>query len=146
MVHALEEIHRLLRPGGVLIDIHPVPMWSFIKVYRGGKVLFEERLPETYWEEVNRAEGALAKVVDRGLFVVEMADEFDFLTYASSVGELRAHRELMDAYDDSPKEEAAVLREEELAAQIETILRKSGKGAQVAVHERGRLARMRPVK
>lgn len=24
MVHALHEIHRLLRPGGILIEIHPV--------------------------------------------------------------------------------------------------------------------------
>jgi hypothetical protein len=146
MVHALEELHRLLKPDGVLIDIHPVPMWSFIKVYRRGEVLFEEMLPETYWEDVNRAERALAEVVEGGLFVVEMADKFDFLTYASSVGELRAYRELMDAFDDSPKDEAAVLREEELAAQVETILRKSGKGAEVAIHERGRMARMRPVK
>jgi hypothetical protein len=30
MVHALEEIHRLLKPSGRLIDIHPVAEASWL--------------------------------------------------------------------------------------------------------------------
>jgi hypothetical protein len=146
MVHALEEIHRLLNPGGLLVDIHPVPELTLIRVYDHGEILLEERLVDTDDEDVFRAERALSEVADRGLFVVDKSDEFDFQTYASSVGELRAYLELMEAFDDSPKDEAATLREEELAARVEKILRKSGEGAEVAYYEKGRIARMRPVK
>ena len=45
MVHALEEIQRLLRPGGSLIDIHPFPEVPLIEVYQGGRVLFAEPQP-----------------------------------------------------------------------------------------------------
>jgi hypothetical protein len=117
-----------------------------IRVYDHGEVLLEEPLVDTADEDVIRAERALGEVADRGLFVVDKSDEFDFQTYASSVGELRAYLELMDAFDDSPKDEAAALREEELAARVEKILRKSGEGAEVAYYEKGRIARMRPVK
>lgn len=146
MVHALEEIHRLLKPGGLLVDIHPVPEHATIRIYRHGEVLFDEPLVDSWVEDVIKAERALAEVVDHGLFVVDKSDEFDSQTYASSVGDLWAYRELMDAYDDSPKDESAVLHQEELAARVEKILRRSGEGAEVAYCENGRIARMRPVK
>jgi hypothetical protein len=145
MVHALEEIHRLLNPGGLLVDIHPVPKLTLIRVYDHGEVLLEEPLVDND-EDVIRAERALAEVADRGLFVMAMSHEFDFQTYASSVGELRDYLELMNAFDNRPKDEAAALREQELAARAEKILRKSGEGAEVAYYEKGKITRMRPVK
>jgi len=146
MVHALEEIHRLLNPGGLLVDIHPVPELTLIRVYHRGEVLLEEPLVDTVDEDIIRAERALAEVADRGLFVVGMSHEFDSQTYASSVGELQDYLELMSAFDNSPKDEAAALREQELAARVEKILRKSGEGAEVAYYEKGKITRMRPVK
>ena len=146
MVHALEEIHRLLNPGGRLVDIYPIPELTLIRVYNHGEVLLEEPLVDTDDEDVIRAERALAEVADRGLFVVGMSHEFDFQTYASLVGEHRDYLELMNAFDNSPKDEAAALREQELAARVEKILRKSGEGAEVAYYEKGKITRMRPVK
>ncbi len=146
MVHALEEIHRLLTPGGLFVDIHPVPELPLIRVYDHGEVLLEEPLVDTVDEGIIRAERALAEVVDRGLFIVGMSHEFDFQAYASSVGELWDYLELMNAFDNSPKDEAAALREQELAVRVENILRKSGEGAEVAYYEKGKITRMRPVK
>jgi hypothetical protein len=146
MVHALEEIHRLLSPGGLLVDIHPVPGSTLIRVYERGEVLLEEPLVDTGDEDVIRAERALAEIADRGLFVVSMSHEFDFHIYASSVGELWDYLELMNAFDSSPKDEAAALREQELAARVEKSLRESGEGAEVAYYEKGKITRMRPVK
>lgn len=146
MVHALEEIHRLLNPGGLLIDIHPVPELTLIRVYDHGEALLEEPLVDNDDEDIIRAERALAEVAGRGLFVVGRSQEFDFQTYASSVGELRDYLELMNAFVTSPKDEAAALREQELAARVEKILRSSGEGAEVAYYEKGKITRMRPVK
>jgi hypothetical protein len=146
MVHALEEIHRLLNHGGLLVDIHPVPGLTSIRVYNREEVVHEEPVVDPGDEDIFRAESALAEVADRGLFVVGMSHEFDFQTYASSVDELWDYLELMTAFDDSPKDEAASLREQELAARVEKILRKSGEGAEVAYYERGKITPMRLVK
>ena len=72
--------------------------------------------------------------------------EFDFFTHASSVPELRDYREKANAYDESPKEEALVAREEELYTQAERILQASAEEAHVDSHSRCRIARLRPVR
>ncbi|MFQ5930769.1 MAG: hypothetical protein ACE5MM_00020 [Nitrospiraceae bacterium] len=146
MVHALEEIHRLLRPDGYLIDIHPFVEGSFIEVLGEDEVLFAEPRRLTDDEDVVQAEAALTQVLKRRLFAVEDSDEFDFFTHASSVPELREFREEDSAYDDSPSDEALVAREEELYAQAEKILQASAEEAHIASHTRCRIARLRPVR
>jgi hypothetical protein len=146
MVHALEEIHRMLNPSGLLVDIHPVPELPLIRVYDHGEVLFEEPLMDTVDEDIIVAERALAEITDRGLFAAGMSHAFDYQIYASSVGELRDYLELMNAFANNPKDEAAALREQELAARVEMILRKSGAGAEVAYYEKGKITPMIPVK
>jgi hypothetical protein len=37
-VHALRRIHRSLRPGGVLLDLHPQPEPAAVEVWHGGQV------------------------------------------------------------------------------------------------------------
>ncbi len=145
MVHALEEIHRLLRPGGNLIDIHPVLKSPLVEVYQGSRVLFVEPYPGyDYEEDLRQAEDALAQIVQRRLFVVERNGEFDFVTYGSSVAELRDFLVKAGAYDDRPKDEAVAARAAELAARVEEIMHAAGEGAEVAYHERGRIARLNP--
>ncbi len=146
MVHALEEIRRVLRPGGILVDIQPAPESSFIEAHQGGKVLFAERKRETCNENDLHAEEALAQAIERELFIVDRREEFDFLIYASSVRELRAYWEELEAYDDKPKDEAMVAREEDLYAQVELIMQATGAGSEVAIHDRARIARLRPVR
>jgi SAM-dependent methyltransferase len=144
MVHALEEIRRLLKPDGVLIDIHGDPEGEFIEAHQGGRRLFSERIRETCSENGLRTEEALAQAVERELFIIDRREEFDFLTYASSVPELRAYWEELEAY--WPEDEVIAAREEYLYAQVEEIMQASGAGTEVATYERARITRLRPVR
>ncbi len=146
MVHALEEIRRLLRPGGSLIDIHPVPEAPRIEVYQGSRTLFAEPSPDHTDEDYRQADEALAQVIQRRLFVVEGSIEFDFLVYGSSVVELRDFMAEANAYDERLKDEAVTAREAELATRVDEIMGAAGEGAEVAYHERGRIARLRPAR
>jgi SAM-dependent methyltransferase len=146
MVHALQETRRLLKPGGVLVNILPVPEGYFIEVHHDGRILFSERKRETCSEDVLRAEVAIRQVLDRGLFVIDQKDEFEFLTYGSSVPEVRAYWEEQNAYEDEPKAKDIFAREEYLYAQVEEILDEPGEGAEVVIRERVRIERLSPVK
>ena len=148
MVHALEEIYRLLRPDGCLIAICPVSGVSLVEVYQGGRVLFAEPdpVPPEDHEVITQAEDALAQVVQRRLFVIEGSGEFNFLTYGSSVVELRDFKAKANAYDDSPKDEAVAVREAELYARVEGIMRAAGEGGEVVLHGKARIARLRPMR
>jgi len=146
MVHALKEIHRLLRPNGTLIDIHPVLEAPLIEVSQGGRVLFAEAFPFHDYDDYRQADDALAQIVERRLFVIERSGKFDFLTYGSSVAELRDFMAKANAYDDRPKDEAVAAREAELAARVEEIMQAAGEGVEVTHHERARIARLKPVR
>jgi len=145
MVHALEEIQRLLKPDGCLIDIHPVLEAPLIKVYQGSSVLFVEPYPGyDDKEDLRQAEDVLAQVVQRGLFVIERSGEFDLTIYASSVAELQEFFAKVGAYDDSPKDDAVEAQRTALYARVEEIMQAAGDGAEVAYHERARINRLNP--
>ena len=146
MVHALEETRRLLKFGGVMVNILPVPEGYFIEVHHDGRILFAERKRETCSEDVLRAEAAIKQVIYRGLFVIDKKDGFDFRTYGSSVSEVRAYWEEQNAYEEEPKAKDILVREEYLYAQVEEILEELGEGAEVAFRERVRIERLRPLK
>ena len=72
MVHALEEIKRLLKPDGFLIDIHPIRKAPLINVYHGSNLLFTESDPGYDSSEgLRHADDALEEVVRRRLFRIE---------------------------------------------------------------------------
>ena len=146
MVHALEESQRLLKRDGVLVNILPVPEGYIIEVHHEGRILFAEHKRETLSEDVLRAEAAIKEVIDRGLFVIDQKVEFDFRTYGSSVSEIRAYWEEQNAYEEESKAKDVLAREEYLYAQAEQILDELGEGAEIAIYERVRIARLNPVK
>ncbi|MEK7311503.1 MAG: hypothetical protein AAB382_06005 [Chloroflexota bacterium] len=148
MVHALEGIYRLLRPDGCLIAIRPVSGASLIEAHQGGRVLFAEPVPvppEEY-EVIAQAEDALAQVVQRRLFIVDGSGEFKFLTYAASAAELRDSVAQTNAFHEGPRDEAVTAWEAELLARVEEIMRAAGEGAEVVLHDKARIARLRPVR
>jgi len=93
MVHALEEIHRLLKPAGTLIEIHPsVDAPPFVEVRSDGQLSFSEANPVfDYEDDLRHADAAMATVLDRGAFVLDDRRTFELRTYAASVKELRDH-------------------------------------------------------
>jgi signal transduction histidine kinase len=146
MVHALEEIRRLLKLDGKLVNILPIKGGDFIEVHQGGATLFAQREGETSSEDISRAELAVESALDREVFVIEETGEFDFLTYGSSVSELLTYWEEQNAYEDGHKVEEVIAQDQELWAEVEKIIEELGEGAEVAIHERVRIARLRPAK
>jgi hypothetical protein len=90
MVHALETVHSLIKPGGLLIDIHPGLEKAWVEVRANGKDYFLDVVDETDdYVEYQQAGDALAQVVDRRLFSFEEAGKFLFIIHAGSMEELR---------------------------------------------------------
>jgi hypothetical protein len=144
MVHALEEIRRLLKPTGYLIDIHPIRKAARIQVYQGSALLFNESDPGyDYRDKTRHADAALEEVVRRGLFRIEGRNEFEMLTYASSLAEERDYWAKYDAFDDEPKDETITALQNEVYARADEVLRNI-LGAEFADYERARITRLKP--
>ena len=147
MVHALEEIHRLLKPAGTLIDIHPVAESSPIEIYQGGKIELVGNLTVRQWcTDFQQADSALAEVAQRGLFAVERADIFDSPIYYDSVEEMRTSlKEAIDYFDrgaESTTEEEQQV--DILAARAEELMQDAVSGAGLIAHEPTHISRLKP--
>lgn len=136
MVHALEEIHRLLVPGGSLIDIHPFYGPVMVEVHQGGRVISSLPLPDSCTEECRSADRAVKQVIRSGRFRLAGKGRFDYRVYASSVQELRDFDAVEGAFREPSEDEAAEARLEAFAAQVEAIMRTAGEGTQAASYER----------
>jgi SAM-dependent methyltransferase len=145
MVHALEEIHRVTRPAGTLIEIHPALEFPILEVRSNGELVFSEKDPGFDYEEDSRlAEAAVATVVDRGDFVLEESRRFEMRTHASSLQELRDHWAVADAYDSEEKEETLARRQEEMYARAHEVLERAP-GAELVYVEPATISRLIPV-
>lgn len=90
MVHALEQIARLIRPAGILIDIHPSQQPPLIEVVGGEARYPAGNLQESDdFAEYEQADHALAQAQSLGLFSLKEAGAFTFTIHASSLDELR---------------------------------------------------------
>ena len=146
MVHALEELHRLLRPAGTLIEIHPALEFPFLEVSSNGEVSFSEEDPGFDYEDDSRhAEEAVAVVVGRGVFPLDESRRFELRTHASSMEELRDHWALADAYDQDQKEATLVRRQEEMYARAQKIVERSP-GAELVYVEPATISRLTPLR
>jgi hypothetical protein len=145
MVHVLEEIHRLTRPAGTVIEIHPALESPSLEVRSDGGLVFSEDDPGFDYEEDSRhAEAAVATVVGRGVFVFEESRRFELRTHASSVKELRDYWAVYGAYDPEEKEETLARRQEEMYARAHDVLERSP-GAELVYVEPATMSRLTPV-
>ena len=145
MVHALEEVQRLLKSDGRLIDIQPVMEAPLLKVYQANSVVFVEPDPSyDYEEDMRQADAALTKVIQRDMFVIEERSEFDFLTHGSSAQELLTFWGKASADDNITEEDPAGQRIKEVYDRAEKIRQTAGQGAEVALHRRARILRLKP--
>lgn len=145
MVHALEEIHRLLKPAGVLIEIHPAAeLRPSVEVWSDGWRAFREDDPVfDYEDDLRRAEAAVASVLDRDVFVLDDRRRFELRTHAASVKELRDHWALVGAYDPEDPEEGLLRRRDEMYARAHDVLERAP-GSEIVYIEPATMSRLTP--
>lgn len=147
MVHALEGIHRLLKPTGALIDLHPVAEPSPIEIHHSGKIDLVGHLSVRQWcVDFEHADVALAEVKRRGLFAVDQETVFDSFTYYDSAAEMEtAVKESIAKFArDARSATEAVPHAEALAARAQELLRAAGSGAELIIREGTHISRLRP--
>jgi hypothetical protein len=100
MVHALETVHSLIKPGGLLLDIHPGTNKAWVEAKVNGKEYFLDTLEEIDdYIEYKQAGDALAQVISQGFFSVEENGKFPFIIHAATIEELRDF--LTDSWKDA---------------------------------------------
>ena len=110
MVHALQEIHHLLKPNGYLIDIRPNgELNEFIRPRQdgAGEHFIGYMHESDDYIEYRQAEAAVQEVVAAGLFQIVKAGEFEFRIHTDSFAELRTY--LNETWSD------AIITEEVIA-------------------------------
>jgi len=145
MVHALGESHRLLKPTGLLADIHPLPDPPVLAVFREGKRLFSEVCPSQGADAYRQADRAIDDAVRRRLFALEQSTIFDFLTHAPSVAALDSHLTMANAFDQGPGDPEFELRWADLCARADKAVGATISGAEVILLERARITSLRPL-
>jgi hypothetical protein len=73
-VHALRHVHRLVVPDGTLVDMHPTTEEQ-VTGPKGPVGVIPE--PEWVTVELPNAEAALQRVIEEGLFELEVETEYD---------------------------------------------------------------------
>ena len=110
MVHALSEIHRVLKPNGTLLDLRPLEdSWSVEVVSSAG------------WQASGRlsdmpigiaddaaANDAMREVESRGWFIQKKIEEFPFFYYWDTPSEMKEFME--DEWEDFEKLEEELYR------------------------------------
>ena len=108
MVHALSEVHSLLKPfdntqgkpNGFLIDIRPNgELVEFIRPNQHGEDFIGYLYETDDYIEYRQAAAAVQKVIAEGLFETEKAKEFIFQVHADSFAELKIF--LDESWSDS---------------------------------------------
>ena len=92
MVHALQEIHRVLRPGGTLIDLRPAIQNRTVELELSYARLHIGEIDSSGTAADHRAaDAALRSAVKRGLFRGEHDADFQLVTDLDSVEDLRGY-------------------------------------------------------
>lgn len=123
MVHALEEIHRTLKPGALLLDLRPYHPYRPLELVaeRGVQELGRMKESEDRLDDAS-SDDALGQVFHRGLFALESVDSFHRCSYWDTAEELRQ-------YVDENFETTRLPRR--LAGEARRALRTAGKGARL---------------
>ncbi len=91
MVHALEQIHAWLTPGGALVDIHPNgELVEFRHLQEGKDLLIGYMQESDDYIEYRQADEAIREAVTNGWFGIVQTGEFEFRTWADSFDGLKA--------------------------------------------------------
>jgi SAM-dependent methyltransferase len=135
MGHALEKIHELLKPGGILLDIHPTSEPATLAVRLREQIIPAGWVNESDdYVEYEWADEAVDRVVNNGLFALERRGTFEFVWHADSMVDLRAY--LAEEWKDASIDDVTAMRTEEL-------LKLPAHDKEILVSEAIRIARYR---
>ena len=82
MVHALEEARRVLRKGGVLIDVRPVVSEPMVEVIGSERVYLAGRIDDSAdLDDGTASDKALAYALEQGWLQAQEHDSFHFAYY-----------------------------------------------------------------
>jgi hypothetical protein len=140
MVHALDEIQRLLVSGGRLIDLRPLMDQSPIEVVSGSRVQFAgvvNQLPEDIAND-EAANNAIAKAAEQGWFNLERRELFPFSYAWDSPEEMQEYVE--EEWSDF------VTIDEEVWRNIHSLWAVAGAGAHLRVRVKMVIARWKVAK
>lgn len=85
-MHALSHIHAALRPGGLVLDLHPDALHAPVEVLVADAIVPLARLDETqHIQDVQVARAERQAAIDKGLFALEREIRFTFLNHFDSV-------------------------------------------------------------
>lgn len=94
VVHVLRKVHRALRPRGVALEIHPLPVAPWVEVWRDGR---RTRLGfldySTAIAAISSARSDLASVQREGLFRPRGRRYFDWRAHYPTVDDWLRRRE-----------------------------------------------------
>jgi hypothetical protein len=92
MVHALRNVHNLLRDGGLLVDIHPVAVPRRVEVRIDGEpVPVGATTDAARFATYRLADRALSQVVKERLFIPAGREVFTFYVHADTPSDLFAY-------------------------------------------------------
>ena len=96
-MNALRHVHKLLVPGGALVDAHPVTE-EHVETNDGAVGTIGE--PDWLTVDLPNAESGLRKVVDDGLYALEAETEYDVLQHFDDAEELiEAKHDVIEGQD-----------------------------------------------
>ncbi len=86
MVHALEIVHRLLKPGGIILNVHDLAESSPMDVRGDGRTVHVGELgDDSDYALLHYADDALDRVVKTGLFSMGVRVTFAYETHMDSL-------------------------------------------------------------
>ncbi len=90
MVHALHDIHRVLKPGGILLDLRPAIGDRIVEVDLVSATLYAGMIDASATTaDKQAADNAIAQAVEDGWYALEHQEIFEMITDMDTADDLR---------------------------------------------------------